>query len=226
MINVTTEPKRTCLNKQILTSNNKRKTTSNIIRIEKGKKDNYEDIYWFSNDEDESHDHQVISDSFNNYFLSIAEKISHIINRHNIDSNNEKTPLHYLLQLFSNPFLNIKFSNTSTQEIERITNSLQSKRSHGYDEISTRILKISAPFISSPLNYICNKSLSTGIFPTRLKYSMIKPLYKKHDKNNVDNYTPISLLTSFSKVIYARLLKHNINNNILVNEQFGFRSKS
>jgi hypothetical protein len=59
---------------------------------------------------------------------------------------------------------------------------------------------------------------------------VIKPLYKKGDKNNMANYKPISLLTSFSKVfekvIYVRLLKHINNNNILVHEQFGFRLKS
>lgn len=42
------------------------------------------------------------------------------------------------------------------------------------------------------------------------------------------NYRPISLLTSFSKVlekfIYDRLLQHIENNNILVEEQFGFRN--
>jgi hypothetical protein len=44
------------------------------------------------------------------------------------------------------------------------------------------------------------------------------------------NYRPIFLLTSFSKifekVIYARLYQHLIDNNILVNEQFGFRANS
>jgi len=40
-------------------------------------------------------------------------------------------------------------------------------------------LKKSTPFIISPLNYICNKALSTGIFPSCLKYSVVKPLYLK-----------------------------------------------
>jgi hypothetical protein len=44
------------------------------------------------------------------------------------------------------------------------------------------MLKISVPFIISPVNYICNKSLPTGIFPTCLKYSMIKPTHNKGDK--------------------------------------------
>jgi hypothetical protein len=43
------------------------------------------------------------------------------------------------------------------------------------------------------------------------------------------NYRPISLLTSFSKVIekliYARLLDHINTNCILVNEQYGFRNR-
>jgi len=38
-------------------------------------------------------------------------------------------------------------------------NSTHSESSNGYDEISTKILKLSAPCISSPLTYICNKTL-------------------------------------------------------------------
>jgi hypothetical protein len=101
------------------------------------------------------------------------------------------------------------------------------KNSCGYDEISTKVLKISAPFISCPLCYICNKSMLSGIFPARLKHAKVKPLLKKGNKENVANYRPISLLTSFSKVferlIYDRLLNHIQTNNILRTEQFGFR---
>jgi hypothetical protein len=107
--------------------------------------------------------------------------------------------------------------------------SFKSKDSHGYDEISTKILKISSPFISSPLNYICNKVLVKGIFPDRLKFSILKPLYKKGSKTDISNYRPTSLLTSsskiFEKVMQTRLLEHLINNNILSTEQYGFRMK-
>jgi hypothetical protein len=67
------------------------------------------------------------------------------------------------------------------------------KNSCGYDEIPIKILKISVPFISSPLCYIINK-LSTGVFPIKLKYSVIIPVYKKGDRNNVSNFRPLSLL--------------------------------
>jgi Notch-like protein len=62
------------------------------------------------------------------------------------------------------------------------------------------MLNVTAPDISSPLNYICNKSIRSGAFPTHLKYSIVKPLFKKSDRENMANYRPISLLTSFSKV--------------------------
>jgi len=55
----------------------------------------------------------------------------------------------------------------------------KSKNAGGYDEISTRILKLSAPYIISPLTYIWIAILNTGIFPDRLKYVIIKPIFKK-----------------------------------------------
>ena len=52
----------------------------------------------------------------------------------------------------------------------------------------------------------------------------------KSNKTEMSNYRPISLLTSFSKfferVICKRLDYHIKNNNILANEQYGFRMNS
>jgi hypothetical protein len=83
---------------------------------------------------------------------------------------------------------NIIFRNTSSGEIESITKKLPSKGSYGYDEISTKILQISATFISSPLCNIINKSLSSGKFLDRLKYSIVIPVYKKGEKYNLYIY--------------------------------------
>jgi len=48
--------------------------------------------------------------------------------------------------------------------------SLKSEDACGYDEFSAKLLKISSPFISSLLNYVCNKVLTMGILPSRLKF--------------------------------------------------------
>jgi hypothetical protein len=62
--------------------------------------------------------------------------------------------------------------------------------------------------------------------PSRLKYAIIKPIFKNGDKKKVANYRPFSLLPSFlkilEKIMYSRLMNHLATNNILAPEQFGF----
>ena len=86
-----------------------------------------------------------------------------------------------------------------------IINSIQSKL---HKDI-TKILKISSPFDSYPLTYIYNKTFTTGFFPVHLKYTVIKPIFNKGDKNNVANYRPISLPPSFSKVCEKLYIKEH-----------------
>ena len=59
----------------------------------------------------------------------------------------------------------MKLKYTRPKEIEKIIKSLKSRNSHGYDEIPTKILKGSTPFITSHLTNIRNKSLSLVFFP-------------------------------------------------------------
>jgi len=71
--------------------------------------------------------------------------------------------------------------------------------------------------------YICNAVLSIGVFPDRLKYAIVKPIFKRGKKQDISNYRPISLLTSFSKIfgklIYAGLHARIDMNSILVHKQ-------
>jgi len=107
--------------------------------------------------------------------------------------------------------------------------SFKSSNACGYDEVTTKLLKLFSHFISFPLNYICSRTLFIGVFPDRLKYAIIRPLFKKGNKNVVSNYRPLSILTSFlklfEKVMETRLLKHLTDHNILSKEQYGFRTK-
>jgi hypothetical protein len=105
-------------------------------------------------------------------------------------------------------FPNIKLKYTTTNEIEEIIKSLKMKNSHGYSGISGKILKLSMSYISSSLTYMCNKMISSGIFPTRLKLSEIHPLFRKDDKMKMSNYRPTSLLISFSKILKYIISPH------------------
>jgi hypothetical protein len=46
-------------------------------------------------------------------------------------------------------------------------------------------------FISVPLSYLCNRVLFEGVFPDKLKYAEIVPVYKRDDKKDLSNYRPI-----------------------------------
>ena len=46
------------------------------------------------------------------------------------------------------------------------------------------------------------------VFPDRLKYSEIKPLFKKGDKTSISNYRLFSVITSFSKIIEKIIYKN------------------
>ena len=83
---------------------------------------------------------------------------------------------------YNQPFppLNIKY--VSTKELEKITKTLEIKNSYGYDEVSTIVMSSSIHYISSPLTYIINRMLSSGVFPSRLNYAEVTPLFKTGEK--------------------------------------------
>jgi len=54
--------------------------------------------------------------------------------------------------------------------------------------------------ISLPLSIAVNKSMETGVFPSKLKFAKVIPKYKSKDKQSFTNYRTISLLPSISKI--------------------------
>jgi hypothetical protein len=63
-------------------------------------------------------------------------------------------PLDYLYKVFRQPFPQMQLKSTCIKKLKEIIKPLKTKDSCGYDEISNRFLKISMPFIASPLIYI------------------------------------------------------------------------
>ena len=126
-------------------------------------------------------DQQDIADAFNNYFSTVIDKIKK--NNVNNKTNNEKVPTfhYYLEQNYVHPPSSLVIKNFSTKEITSIIKALKTKKPHGYDEISIRLLKIGATYICSPLT-ICNKSILSGIFPDHMKFSIIRLIYEKGKK--------------------------------------------
>ena len=213
------------LNKRILKSNNKTKTTWNIINELLGKQHHTQETWKLTIEGRHLTTQQDIVNAFNNYFSAIIDK-KNSDSQENMRHGNSYTYC-YFDHSAGDSYASLVFKIFSTQEITSISKSIKTKNSSVYYEISTKPLKIRANYICCPLTYICNKSVSTRIFLEQLKYSIIKPLHKKGDKTDPSNYRPISNLTLFSKVLekalYNRLIEYLNNNNILNSQQFGFR---
>ena len=106
---------------------------------------------------------------------------------------------------------------------------MNGKKSSGYDEIPPKLVKNISKHIVKPLTYIYNQSFLTGVIPNDLKIALVTPVFKANDKEEFNNYRPISVLSCFSKILekimYKRVIKYLDKNNILFQSQYGFRKK-
>ena len=79
------------------------------------------------------------------------------------------------------------------------------------------------------MTHLVNTSIIKGIFPDELKIAKVIPIFKSGNKDLIENYRPISILSVFTKVFEKVMYKHLINfvdkNDILYNYQFGFRKQ-
>ena len=156
---------------------------------------------------------------FNTYFINIGHTLSDQIQ--SIHSSFD-----YLSQ-DKKTISSLVFNPVSEECIANVITKLKNKSSYGYDNISNKLIKSAKNVLMKPLTLIVNQCFHTGIYPSQLKLSRVKPLFKSGDRSQFNNYNPISLLPSLSKifesVIFDQLLNYFIENNLLSMEQFGFR---
>ena len=119
------------------------------------------------------------------------------------------------------------FTHVTADELKTITKGFKDGKAPGADNIPISIIKKTLDLISDPLLSIINLSLSSGVFPDRLKISKIIPIFKSDNASLAQNYRPISILPAFSKIferaVYDRIFQFLVENDILFKHQFGFR---
>ena len=150
----------------------------------------------------------AIAEEFNKFFANIGKKLS----QNFVMQSPESTMLWSL-------DYSMRLSPTTAHEIEAIIGGLKDKSSCGYDSISNSVLKAAQQVIAPYISHLINLSFRMGSFPSELARATVIPLHKKGSKTVVNNYRPISLLSSFSKIyeraMYNRLYDFLESNQIL-----------
>ena len=115
---------------------------------------------------------------------------------------------------------------TTPTEVLNLIAELPNKKSAGYNKINNILLKNLKLELAEPLSIVFNKSMNKGIFPDAMKLADTVPLYKSKEWYIIDNYRPISLLITLSKIleklIHKRVYNHLAENNLIYNSQYGF----
>ena len=95
------------------------------------------------------------------------------------------------------------------------------------ENVPNKFYKLIAPMICSYVSDIFNACYESGNFPAVLKCAKIIRLHKSGSRYSTNDYRPISLLSTISKVfeklLYVRLEKFLNRNNVITKHQFGFR---
>ena len=137
-------------------------------------------------------DPRQIVEHFNSHFINIGPSLV----------SKSTPPKNKKFQMYLNKSILTSFNFTLIDDgiLGKTLHSLRIKTSAGRDGISVELLKYIFPALSKPLCFVINQSLLTEIYPDKLKIAKAIPLLKKDDTLLMDNYHPISLLPSISKL--------------------------
>lgn len=199
--------------KYIHNHDNKCKATWNVIKTEINSNTHKDNIDSIKFNGTITTDPVQMATIFNNYYV----KLTHVQGEKSTNHNRFKSTC------VNSMFLRPMEVNEVRQEIMSLSNT----RSEGYDEINTKIVKACCNELTGILTHLINMSFSQGIFPGKLKLSLIKPLFKKGDKCDINNYRPITLIPILSKIfekcMFKRLTDFCNKFHIVSDQQFGFQ---
>lgn len=159
----------------------------------------------------------TIANLFNDYFVSVSQQL--ITGPTSLEQSAALEHCHrHRNSIFLSPVTHLEISN--------VIKSLKNKKSTGIDNISVQLLKNIECSISKVLAHIVNLSFITGKFPVKLKNTIVVPIFKKGNREKVENHRPIALLSVISKIfercMKSRLLLFLNKSNFFSKKQFGF----
>ena len=175
--------------------NSSKKWWSLIKRVQKSN-DLMETIPPLDTDGDILTDDKEKAEAFNNFFQKAST----------LDETNALLPDDIFIFQHGLPDIEI----TDQDVIDQIK-ALDTSKSYGPDLVSPRFLKEGCHELAESLVTLFNMSLDQCKVPKTWKMANVVPIHKKDAKNVVNNYRPVSLLSSVGKIMERIIFKHVYN---------------
>lgn len=159
---------------------------------------------------------EISKEKFSDYFCKVAENITKGIIHFGAPSNCSSS---YSSSMFLAPF--------TLSEMSEAIYSLKKSHCMDYFDLNLEIILSVSDYLQDPLLLLFNNCVAHGIFPDCFKVSKIIPIFKKGDKQSVENYRPISIIPVvakiFEKLVKKRLIDYLESYKIINSNQYGFR---
>ena len=117
--------------------------------------------------------------------------------------------------------------NFTQHDVLQALSKLRVDKAAGPDEVSARLSIEIKDNIAYPLFVIFRKSLDEGVVPDDWKSANISPVFKKGNRNVMDNYRPFSLTSQvckvFESIIRDSMVRYLEDNGLIRDSQHRFR---
>ena len=185
--------------------------------IHRKRKTNNSPSHILSNNKKINNSREIV-DTLNEYFSSIGGSLASQIKQP------QKRYSDYLKQNITSSF---SFDSVNSDDVLKILNKMKAKTSSDADGMSMILLKLIKEDLADPIALLINQSLASGIFPTKFKLAKVLPLMKKPNNYGIENFRPISLLNTVSKVLEKCVFNQVYNyfdyNKLFFVSQYGYR---
>ena len=149
-------------------------------------------------------DPKDISNVFNDFFSTVATAIGFEDKILSTETAIRKHATHpSIIKIngrFSEKANSFKFMPVSPATIMMKLKSINVKKATGYDNIPGKLLRIANKELAFPITNLLNRCITENVFPSVMKYAEVSPVYKKSDNMLKENFRPVSVLTTTSKL--------------------------
>ena len=153
------------------------------------------------------------ANEFNHFFATVGSKIQEKMN--------------IKVEPPSLPENGFEFKYETEDTVRKLISRIRTDVATGNDSINAKLLRDAIDTITPSITQLVNLSYETGIFPNKMKEAIVRPLFKKEDKEKPEFYRPVSILPVVSKVFERsatnQIMEYLEENQLLSTTQHAYR---